>query len=145
MNNNIYFIEKKPIEDKNPFVGGIFYPVYMIKNNKEYFVCNRRETKSKTEQTRLENIKQQLINNNGKIFKFYSFYDDPLDLINVIIKRKHHFDNPNKLFSGNFDKNGFIDFNGNLKEVSCAFNYRIYDFDIINKIKELIKHIDIND
>lgn len=138
----IKFIEKERYYDGSPFVGGCFYyPTYMIKNKKEYFVFNRREPDEKYNLEENEARKQQLIQTNGKYFKFNSFYENPIEMLNEIIERKHNFTDPENMYYCGIEKSGFLDFHGNRKEVSAAFHYRIYDEKLASQIIKIVECI----
>ena len=118
------------------------YPTYMIKDGKELFMFNRREPDSSWKLQENEERKAFLIANDGKFFKFHGFYDDPFEMLKKIAERKHTFTEPEeKNYLCDFDRCGFIDFHGNLREVSAAFHYRIYDYEMAQRIKEAVHHI----
>ena len=138
----IKFIEKERYYDDSPFIGHCYYyPTYMIKDGKEYFVFNRREPDDKWKLEENEAHKNQLIKTDGKYFRFHSFYENPVEMLKEIIERKHHFTTPNKMYYGCIEGNGYLDFQGNRKEVSAAFHYRIYDEKLAMKIQEIVKKI----
>ena len=140
----ITFIEKEKYYDNSPFIGQCYYyPTYMIKNGKEYFIFNRREPDEQYKIEEQKMYKQQLIETDGKYFTFYSFYKNPFEMLQEIIKRKHCFSNPKKLFDGDIN-NGYLDFHGNRKEVSAVFKYRIYDAAIVENLQNIVKCINTN-
>lgn len=62
-------------------------------------------------------------------------------MLKEIIERRHHFTTPDKMYCGCIEENGYLDFQGNRKEVSVAFHYRIYDEKLAMKIQEIVKCI----
>lgn len=140
----IEFIEKEPIYDVSPFTGKcLLYPTYMVKGGKELFVFNRREPDESWHRREDEIRKEHLLRTDGKYFRFHGFYDDPFEMLREIAERKHTLDglteDDNKWCS--FEKDGYIDFHGNRKEVSAAFLYRIYDREIAEQIMEAVRYI----
>lgn len=82
---------------------------------------------------------EQLTNNNGAWFKLHGKELCPITLLKWVKSKRYNFDmaDSNSLFKPS--KNGdFVDFEGNLKEISSAFKYRIYDHKMIEKIKLLL-------
>jgi hypothetical protein len=146
----ITFIEKPEIElPPLPFKqrGDKAHPVFMVKDGKEYFMLNR--TTEKSCHYDAERLKQDLMNNGGSFIRFHGKYDNPFDLVDMVIEKKFAFESCGKngrvfndvstLFKDNRNAPcygaGFIDFGGNLREVSCAFQYRIYDIDMAERLK----------
>ena len=93
----ITFVEKEKWTDKDPFIGRTYAPIYMIKDGKEYFVVNRvvasqesakekQGEKSLTEEVRMYQV--FLTRTEGRYFKFYGVYDDPIEMISEI---KFHY------------------------------------------------------
>lgn len=138
----IKFIEKERYYNDSPFTGHCYYyPTYMIKDGKEYFVFNRREPDDKWNLEKNEVYKNQLIKTDGKYFKFNGFYENPIKMLKEIVKRKHHFTTPNKMYYGGIEENDSLDFHGNREEVSAAFHYRIYDEKLAMQIQKIVKCI----
>lgn len=139
----VEFIEKEPYSSYDRFNGHDckMYPTYMKKDGKEFFVFNRREPQSKNEDWLNDIRKKQLVKTDGAYFKFHGFYDSPIEMLNEIIKRKHHFTDPESTYYCSFEKDGFIDFHGNRNEVSAAFHYRIYDEELATTIQKAVEHI----
>ena len=155
-NLQISFVEKEAFESAPlPFntKGDILIPVFMIKNGKEFFVVNREREKREHYDT--EHIKMRLTENNGVYFKFYGIHEDPFALIQWVKGKKYAFESSKgsgrkfndteTLFTDCRNEKGygegFWDFGGNIREVSCAFNYRIYDIAMVNLLKEKIQNI----
>lgn len=136
----IEFVEKEPFSYNDPFIGETLAPVYMRKDGREYFVRNRvvhgkdpdlgwRQYDEKKSDADVEYAKAFLIQNGGRYVKFYGFYDDPLEMLKEMTERGHTFTTPDNLFVDCREKEGrwFLDFHGNRREASAAFQYRIYD------------------
>lgn len=137
----IEFFEKERYYDDSIFTGQCWmYPVFMLKDGKEYFVQNRREPDDSWKQEELYDRKAELLANNGAYFRFHGFYADPLEMLKEMAERGHTFTEPDRLFvdcrSPKSYGEGFVDFHGNRNEVSAAFHYRIYDAALLEKIKE---------
>lgn len=139
----IEIFEKERHYDDSLYTGGCYmYPTYMRKDGKEYFMFNRREPDDSWELQANEERKAFLVANGGKYFKFNGFYDDPFEMLKNMAERKHTFTEPEEQnYRCSFEKNGFIDFHGNRREVSAVFFYRIYDREMAKKIKEIVHHI----
>lgn len=137
----IEIIEKERYYDDSPFTGRCFmYPTFMVKDGKEYFMFNRREPDDSWKLDEMERRKKQLIETGGAYFKLHGFYGDPTEMILAIANRRHHFVEPDDLYYGQLE-NGFLDFHGNLKEVSAAFFYRIYDEELARKVQRAVEHL----
>ncbi len=138
----IQFIEKEGRYDGGLFTGNCFYyPTYMIKDGKEFFMFNRIEPDDKWNLEANEARKKQLIKNNGKFFKFFGFYNNPIEMLKEIVERKHHFTMLDKMYYEELNKNGYLDFCGNREEVSASFNYRIYDGELAHTIIQTVEYI----
>lgn len=138
----IGFIEKEPWYDDSLFIGGCYmYPNFMVKDGKELFMFNRRFPQARYEDAEDEARKKQLISTDGKYFKFHSYKDDPLELLKIAADRRHTFCDPESLWWSDYDKNGYMDFHGNFREVSAAFYYRIYDAELIERIRAATQHL----
>lgn len=138
----ISFIEKEKYYEDSLFTGHYYYyPNYMVKDGKEFFLFDRREPDDEWRLEANEARKYQLIKNQGKYFKFNGFYDNPLDMFKEIIERKHHFTKPDKMYCADLDKYGYLDFLGNRDEVSDSFYYRIYDNELAHTIQKIVKYI----
>lgn len=147
----IKFIEKKPWTDHSPFTGQTYAPNYMVKDGVEYFMVNRVVSSEDMgyanyhlEESRkaLEATKKFLIENNGAYFKFNGIYVDPFEMLKEMSERGHTFCDPEKLFDDCRGIEGygagFVDFHGNRNEVSAAFHYRIYDMEMLGRLKERV-------
>lgn len=139
----IEIIEKEPYFNNSPFTGDCYmYPTYMVKDGKEYFMFNRRKPDDPWKLQANEDRKAFLIANDGKYFVFHGFYSDPFEMLKMIASRKLTFtESEEKNYYGSFEKDGYMSFHGNLREVSAAFHYRIYDREMAEKIKEAVHHI----
>lgn len=153
MSKTIDFIEKDVFElPPLPFNqnGDKAVPVFMVKDGKKYFMLNR--TTEKQEHYDTEHIKLKLAENSGDFFKFYGGFDSPFEFVSWVLEKKYSFESSGKdgrVFNDVatlFDdcRNipgygaGFIDFHGNIREVSCAFSYRIYDVSMVEALKSAI-------
>lgn len=143
----VEFIEKEQWTDENPFTGRTYAPVYMVKDDSEYFVVNRvvrskdwtwGEYDKKKSFDDTERYKEFLRQHEYRYFKFHGFYDDPMEMIAEMKERHHTFTDSGDLF---WNMNGFVDFHGNRNEVSAAFHYRIYDMDMLEEIKRAVEPI----
>ena len=152
----ITFFEKEAFES-TPLPtqerGSMLIPVFMMKGDDEYFVVNRKRDKAEHYDT--EHIKMKLLETKGVYFKFYGGFDDPYSLVQWATEKKYSFvcsgkkgiviNNAEALLSDcrnieGYGK-GFIDFGGNIRQVSCAFKYRIYDIAMVDALKEQIRKL----
>lgn len=146
MNTAITFVEEeqeKWYSNNYAFGGRYMYPNYMLKNGKRFFIFNRGSNARSYEIDEQEARKAQLIANDGKYFKFHGSFPSPIEMLKWIIDKKYRFcsltaDNCHYEDGTSSD---YFDFHGNLKEISAAFFYRIYDEQLIAEIKTLIKQI----
>jgi len=147
--DNIQFIEKEPWRSTEPFTGGCdMYPNYMIKDGVEYFMFNRRSDQGGYESEADKACKAQLLANGGMFFRRYGYVETPYEYLRNVIERHHSFETFSHKEVEWFDDGKFCDFHGNLKEVSAAFMYRIYDKELaanIEKIVGLIHHKKYNE
>ncbi|WP_195985340.1 hypothetical protein [Clostridium sp. D33t1_170424_F3] len=141
----VEFIEKEPFTDTDPFIGETYAPVFMVRDGVEYFVINRVASidgdsfYARQANGRLEAAKQMLAENDGRYCMFYGPDPDPEKLLKEIERRGHTFTEPEDLFADCHDAiygGGFVDFHGNLNEVSAAFMYRIFDSELVEKLKK---------
>lgn len=137
---------EKPVEfeegegrfDPTPFIGNCWrFPMYMVKGDERYFVINRCEPEptaiSKNDRKR---ILAHLVKTKGAYTRFHAPYESPFALLSFVCYRKHTFVKSSLgLFRENNDS---VDFSGNLNEVSSAFQYRIYDKDILDRIRVIV-------
>ena len=147
--NNISFAEKDAyISSPNSYLTRQkLVPVYMVKDGGEYFVANLPiEGGSYSPEyhfKEMEGYKTQLLQNGGKYFKFNGIYDDPAELIGWAAKKKYTFECSaesnivfNKIAALFHYNQGFVNFCGNLREVSSAFHYRIYGMSFAEDLKK---------
>lgn len=134
----IKFIEKKPFKSYDHWNMNdcLMYPNFMIKDGKEFFIMNRRVPQPKYKDNEIQEHIKQLKENNGAYITFYGANKNPIDMLKDIVERQFSFIEPTELFKES-ESNDFVDFNGNLNEVSAAFMYRIYDTKILKDIKEI--------
>ena len=138
----IEIIEKAGWFYPSPFTGDcMMYPVFMIKDGKEYFVVNRREPEESWKEKEREAQIAEMLANDGAYIRFCGFYADPLEMLAEMEMRDHIFSDPDDLFLDCRNNlkgygEGFVDFHGNRNEVSAAFHYRIYDVALLEEVKE---------
>ena len=138
----IEFVEKECKWDSSPYTGDCwYYPTFMIKDGKEYFLFNRRDPDDSYSLEQQEGRKKQLLENNGAYYTGHSFFRDPLDYLKYMVNKKRNFSDPYNLYYGSFDRTGSLDFHGNLQEVSAAFFYRIFDQELATKIQKAVRAI----
>jgi len=132
----ITFIEKEPFgAEIVPGRQQRYFPIYMVKDGKEYFVRNRMEGDDDAD---IKEYKKMLMSNNGQYFRLHGYCKNPFDLITDMKKRRHRFTEPKKVFRkycGEGIVNEYTDFHGNMVEVSAAFQYRIYDEEMVSRLK----------
>lgn len=141
MLNQISFIEKEPHKSETIYFNGIYYPTFMVKNSEHYFLYNRSVPASYGDEELQNARKQQLIDNGGAYFKFHdhSKHNSPIELLKWIKEKGFHLD---KRYTAKILSDGkTFDFHGNLREISCAFFYRIFDKDMAKEIQEIISTI----
>lgn len=140
----VEFIEKSPFTGDD-FIGNTYVPVYMIKDGHEYFVRNRvinstdrsyAEYNCKKSAMEVDAAKEALIRNEGTYFCMYGSFGNPLDMLENMMSKGYSLREPESLFI--HCDSGFVDFHGNYNEVSGAFFYRIYDMELVSKIKNAI-------
>lgn len=159
----ITFVEKDSFETQPlPFStkGVTLIPVFMNKGGKEYFVYNRKPSVgdpdslyNKQQNDVLDAMKLMLCNNGGRYAKSsYGKFDCPYELIQYVKDKKcqfisgeHKFNHIETLFSDcrgvDGYGEGFVDFGGNIRQVSCAFSFRIYDNEMVRELKELVRKL----
>lgn len=138
-NAHIQFVEKEPWHNNELFTGGCaMYPTYMIKDGMEYFMFNRRADQASYENETDNDCKRQLIANGGLFFRRYGHVETPYEFLRGVIERQHSFERFSYKELEWFDDGNFCDFRGNLKEVSAAFMYRIYDKQLAMNIEKIV-------
>lgn len=146
----IEFIEKEPWTDTNPHIGNDYIPVFMVKDGVEYFVMNRIEKVTGNSlyatqaNANMNTAKSVLMQNGGRYFKYYGFYDDPADMLKDMQERGHTFTEPDSLFDKHEDKcygGGFTDFSGNRNGISASFHYRVYDNELTEVLKKQVSDL----
>lgn len=139
---NIQFIEKEPFSNLNVlWAAPKYFPCFMLKDGIEYFLWNRAEPSDRFDREDYESRKKQLLENGGAFFKFYdhSGHNSPTNFLNWIKENKYSLV---KDFTAQvLSDNKTFDFHGNLNEVSCAFFYRIFDKQMIEKVSALIQSL----
>lgn len=152
---NIKFINGKSCEATYGMAGkGLFAPLYMIKGASKYFVRNHVEEingNSDPEQLdisrsreKIEEIKAQLLENDGKYLTIYGRYKNVFEFLDWIKAEGYTIEIHGELFLTPEEADGikqFTDFSGNIVQYSSAFKYRIYDSDLLTKIQANVKDI----
>ena len=116
---------------------GYFTPYYV--NGK--FVMNLVASSQKSKDGNRKDLARilfQLRKNKGKFFKLHGRFDNPFEMLEWMLDNgyhlePHHFGEDNTPFRKSSD---YVDFHGNLKEYSAAFDYRIYDSEMIERLKK---------
>jgi hypothetical protein len=114
-------------------VDGVYY---FISNLIEHTGDKYHDNSSRREMAeRLLNLRS----NNYKFMKFYGGkFDNPIDFIQWIKTKKLTLE----IHGSPFVKSeNFTDFHGNLKEVSCAFHFRIYNKDLLSDIETIVSQL----
>ena len=148
----ISFIEKAPFVGSVALVTTVYAPIYMVKDEKEYFVINRvldykdpswHDYELKKSEREVAEIKEFLLHTDGKYFKFNGAFDDPFKMLQDMKESGHTFTHPDDLFIDLLNKpSRYFDFHGNRNEVSAAFHYRIYDSKMAKEIKKEVEKRD---
>lgn len=146
MNRTITFIEEEQEKWHSAnyaFGDRDMYPNYMIKDGKRFFMFNRGSNARSYDIDKQEARKAQLLSTDGKYFKFHGAFASPIDMLKWIIDKKYRFCSLtfNNVHYENSTSEDHFDFHGNLKEVSAAFFYRLYDSELIGEIKTMLKQI----
>jgi hypothetical protein len=119
----------------------------MIKDGVEYFVHNRPISEGcyspEYHLWESEHCKAILSENGGSHFKFHGIYENPEEMIAEMLERGHTFVEPKEIFQEvtSHSEGSFVDFSGNRNEVSAAFCYRIYDCELIEKLRAMVQPI----
>ncbi len=132
----VSFIEKESYIAKHGLAGTAKYtPVYMLKEGQPLFIRNAINDNF----NEVAEIKKQLEKTNGMYFTSYCGFGpcDPIDFINWVKSNNYTFEDCTAVGKYNTDEDGFVDFGGNLKQVSCAFDFRIYDKEMVKEIVRL--------
>jgi len=148
---DISFIEKEKYLSRYGCSGqGEFTPIYMIKDDKEYFIknivkkighCDGYDKNDYLRQIEnMEEVKNTLMINKGNYFKNDGRFENPFEFLSWIKENNYTFREPDELFE---DWENFVDFHGNLNEYSSSFMYRIYDKNFLNELKEKVNSMKI--
>ena len=137
----IEIIEKEPYKSFDNWNERecLMCPVFMIKDDKEYFVLNRREPsddyRNKENQKRIEKLKQT----NGKYTIFYGEFENPFEMLKEIIQKMDLIiTNSDSIFDKQMTNEDSVDFHGNRQNYSSAFMYRLFDKELENDLKEIV-------
>ena len=145
----IEFKEVVNSRESRTMSGDLYYlnDVFAVKDGKEFFIRGYRPNKidfnfPNSEKADIFNMKMQFVKSDGRFVKFYCHSENPIEFIKFIKENKYHFEKRQK---GYYDCEFHIsenkeryEFHGNLKEISCAFHFRIFRKDYVKEIaKEL--------
>ena len=139
--SEISFIEKEPWFDPSPFTGDChMHPNYMVKDGVEYFMFNRRVPDDSWKERENAERKTQLLSNGGAFFCLFGYKSDPLSYLWNVVKRKHTFApcSYQEPVRHEFDDKTITDFGCNLREVSAACGYRIYDEELAQLVRDVV-------
>ena len=143
----IIFLEKEELTFESEDGYRLYRPVYMLKDGVEYFVVNRLVADRdvswgkydvKRSNDEIERYKKFLEKNDGKYFKFNGSFDDLFEMLNDMKEHKHTFTS-NELLYYNSANDRIVDFHGNRREASAAFHYRIYDTQMVERLKSALR------
>lgn len=140
----IKIIEKEPYKNFDNWNNRecLMYPTMMIKDGKEYFVFNRREPDTEYQEQQNKKRIEKLKQSDGKYTIFYGAFENPFEMLREIIKEKDVIiTNSQYIFDSRMQNEESVDFHGNRENYSSAFMYRIYDKNLENDLKEIVKHI----
>lgn len=145
---NIEFVLGEPFVSNWCSGHAEYTPVYAIINGSKRLVRNIshalsgdsfiwREYSDKKSKQEVEKAKNNLMEHDGKYITFYSMFDNPFEFLNWITENNYTLEVVRNFFedSSNGD---FTDFHGNSCEYSCAFHYRIYDYEMLDKLKNIV-------
>ena len=147
----IAFVEMEELTWESEDGYRLYRPVYMLKDGVEYFVVNRLVADKdgswgkydvKRSNDEIEHYKKFLENTDGKYFKFNGSIDDPFAMLNEMKERKHTFTSGELLYY-NSENDRIVDFHGNRCEASVAFHYRIYDAQMVERLKSVLREFGV--
>ena len=118
-------------------------PVFFERNEKKYFVINYDITNKYSEEKSKEKAntyRTQLEANNGRYFCFDG-KPDVWAFLKFVKSKGYNFE----YFTKFSYHNGFYEFDGNLREVSFTFHYRIYDRRLFARLRKHLPDIQVKD
>ena len=137
----IEIIEKEPYKSFDNWNERecLMCPVFMIKDNKEYFVLNRREPSDDYRNKENQKIIEKLKQTNGKYTIFYGEFENPFEMLKEIIQKMDLIiTNSDSIFDKQMTNEDSVDFHGNRQNYSSAFMYRLFDKELENDLKEIV-------
>lgn len=135
-----------------PDIERTYVPVYLKRGTQLFFLTNRlvaetNETMAAANITastlECENIKASFIASGCRFFKETGTHENPLHLLDFMKERSYTFAafDTEDMFRYSNRKDGsvpFAVFHGNLKELSAAFTYKIFDDSLVQELKRRI-------
>lgn len=140
----IKIIEKEPYKSFDRWKNRecLMYPNFMLKDEKEYFVLNRREPESSSNKQENQKILDKLKETNGKYTFFYGQFENPFEMLeDIILKRHLIIADENRPFDSRMTNEGSIDFHGNRDVYSSAFMYRIFDNELEKTLRQIVTFV----
>ena len=124
-------------------------PVYAVVNGKKLFLKSYSNSLSggiwskyddwKSEKD-LDAAKESIVKHEGRYCTFHGLFDDPFELLEWVKEKGYTLEAVRGFFiSASTDD--YADFHGNLREYSCAFHYRIYDKEMMSKLKQMVSEM----
>ena len=113
-----------------------YTPIFMQIGEKELFVRNIINGHKEE----VAQFTAQLVENNGAYFCNYCHargIKNPIEFLQFVKERGFTFEEFTQIGKYNSKESGFIDFGGNLREYSSAFDFRIYDMELVKEIETL--------
>lgn len=113
-----------------------YTPVFMQIGEKELFVRNIINSNI----AEVVEIKAQLVENNGAYFCNYCHargIKNLIEFLQFVKERSFTFEECTQIGKYNSKESGIVDFWGNLREYSSAFDFRIYDMELVKEIETL--------
>lgn len=130
----IKLIEKEPFRVEDCTI----HPIVMIKDNKEIHIINKNTINDK----KIERIINILKISDGRYTVMYGAYDNPFDMLQNIAENKQLIRKDLKeIFDVSESDEEFTDFVGSTTPLYSIFNYRIYDNELLQDIKEIVELI----
>jgi len=130
----INFIEKETYYGEYGMAGNAnFTPIYFKVGDREHFLRNKINN---NEEISLQELKKDLERNDCKFVRFYGAEKSPISFLEYVKKNKYTLQIHGELF---LKSKTFTDFHGNLKEISSAFMFRIYDEQFLDELKRICK------
>ena len=114
------------------------YPNVMIKDGKEYFIINRVVPyENKYHRENYEKVIKTLQATDGLFTICHGAYTNPFDMLQDICMKKHKIIRYKKRIFEPIE-DGIIEFSGDRDTYSSDFMYKIFDLELVNKLKEIV-------